>query len=359
MLALLARSALAGEPVHEVTVAEKPWASSPASSADVQRARELFQRGVELARQALWLEALAAFRASLELKSHPVTWFNVAYSERALGHYTRALQAFRQALAQPEANAVAELPKTLRDGAREYVQDLEKQLVTVSIKSEQQNYRLLIDGRPLEHELSGAQSGVSIAGTRPPGPAETLDRTVQIVLMDPGTHRFQWSGPGLSERTFSRRFEPGETASVWLAVGGEAPSGSGKVRLERRSAPERGHSLVGPILLGAGGVAIAAGSVLGIVAWKKKSNLDESCPNKQCSASEDSDLAAARRYADISSVSFGIGLVAIVTGGVLVLTGHSETARASAGRSLTELPKPREGIRVELGLGGARLSSRF
>src|SRR5262249_16858609 len=56
---------------------------------DADAARAAFVEGTTLVKNAQWAEALAAFERADKLKSHPVTTYNIAACERAMGRYTR------------------------------------------------------------------------------------------------------------------------------------------------------------------------------------------------------------------------------------------------------------------------------
>ena len=79
--------------------------SSAEASPQTDQARDAFSLGTALANQGQWPEALNAFNRSSKLRPHPVTTYNLAYCERALGHYTRAYKLFRRTLVEHEAAA--------------------------------------------------------------------------------------------------------------------------------------------------------------------------------------------------------------------------------------------------------------
>src|SRR5688572_29232364 len=80
--------------------AEPSASDGAAEDPTLVRAREGFLLGTALAREGQWLDALAAFERSARLRAHPVTTYNLAYCERALGRYTRAQQLFNLALSE-------------------------------------------------------------------------------------------------------------------------------------------------------------------------------------------------------------------------------------------------------------------
>lgn len=346
-------SAVAGQQGPVPAVAEAP---------EVKRARELFEEGVDLAHRALWLPALAAFGASAEIKPHAVTLYNVAYCERALGHYTRALQAFERALARSNSADPAELPQPMSTAAREYIVELEAQLATLELTVESSRTELLVDGRPLE--LVGTEHGqpILVAGTKPSGPPEPAPASTFLIRVDPGVHSFLLRAPGGIEKSFTRRFEPEEHADLSIRIAGERRASSAKARRTKPNVVPRSKSGLSPgvVVLGAGGAAVLAGAALGVVAWHKRSALGDDCPAKRCPPDQLSQLDSARAYANASTATLGLGLLAVAAGSVLTFGGVD----APRGSRAAELQKNRprtasSPIAVELGLAAARLSARF
>ena len=78
-----------------------------AAGSEVDEARELFLRGVELSEQERWGEALELFRRSRAITDRPSTTFNIAVALLRLGRPTEGLTALRDYLriAGPEDEA--------------------------------------------------------------------------------------------------------------------------------------------------------------------------------------------------------------------------------------------------------------
>jgi len=84
-------------------------------------------------------------------------------------------------------------------------------------------------------------------------------------------------------------------------------------------AGDGGFPVLPAVLLVASGVALAAGAVFGVLAAGEDSSLDEGC-SPRCSADQVSTL---RTYVTVADVALAIGVVAGVTGVVLLLLGGS------------------------------------
>src|SRR4051812_10582870 len=72
----------------------------PAEDPAVAQAREAFLKGGQLAKDAQWAEALAAFEQSAALRPHPITTYNIGACQRSLGRYTLARKTLGRALAE-------------------------------------------------------------------------------------------------------------------------------------------------------------------------------------------------------------------------------------------------------------------
>lgn len=80
---------------------------------------------------------------------------------------------------------------------------------------------------------------------------------------------------------------------------------------------------IGWVLLGTGAVGATVGTVTGIVALGKKSDLDEVC-SPGCPPSHEDTLDAYRLNRTLSYVGFAVGVAGIASGGYLLLSGTEE-----------------------------------
>jgi hypothetical protein len=88
------------------------------------------------------------------------------------------------------------------------------------------------------------------------------------------------------------------------------------------------------VVLGVGVVGLGVGTVFGLSAMSKKSELSSACPNKSCRASEQSNIDSAKTSGTISTVAFGVGGAAVVLGAVLFFTASSSASSSSATTAL-------------------------
>lgn len=166
------------------------------------RGRDAFQRGVDLSTDEKWADALAAFREAASARDHPRVEYNIAYCERALGHYAAAIAAWRLALRHPEALEADEVAL-----AKEYLALSERTVVRLAVTLEPATASLSIDGLPLgaNEELAGAYYVL----VDQPGPSAPLNRSAFSLVLDPGVHVFHASRPGREDVDLERSFVPG------------------------------------------------------------------------------------------------------------------------------------------------------
>jgi len=86
------------------------------------------------------------------------------------------------------------------------------------------------------------------------------------------------------------------------------------------SGPPTGAYVAG----GVGIAGIAVGAITGFVALGEKSTIDEHCPDRQCDAEGHDAVDSGQSMALISTIGFGVGVVGLATGVVLLLTASSD-----------------------------------
>src|SRR6185295_4726228 len=145
--------------VRAAVIALALLAVAPAHADDTAAARELFQKGAEMVKLAQWAEALTAFTRSAQLRPHPITTYNQATCERALGRYTRAAELYAHALAMSDPR----LPDTLRAEAQGLLAEIDRLLVHLEVTLDPAESAIAVDGRPLQPSAS-RPSTVLVAG---------------------------------------------------------------------------------------------------------------------------------------------------------------------------------------------------
>lgn len=178
--------------------------SAPALAQDAtSEARALFNHGTELVGSAQWAEALASFEQSAAKRPHPITTYNIAACERALGRYTLARAHFGQAVAEGVAQNGA-LPASLEADAKSYASQIDQILVHASVVVDPPDARIAVDGRPID--FPSPQAG--IAGVLPSGPGKAAPAPRFDLTLDPGVHLLTIAREGFADVVVNRTFTP-------------------------------------------------------------------------------------------------------------------------------------------------------
>lgn len=107
-------------------------------------ARRHFQRGVELAGESAFREALVEFTRAYELSPHYSVLFNIGQAHVALGHASQAIDAFKRYLAEGGANI--ELDRR-RDVEAELSRQFER-TATLEVRVNRSHARVWVDAEP-------------------------------------------------------------------------------------------------------------------------------------------------------------------------------------------------------------------
>jgi hypothetical protein len=102
-------------------------------------------------------------------------------------------------------------------------------------------------------------------------------------------------------------------------------------------APDRasGSKVPAFVALGFGAVGLGVGAVTGKMSLDRVSELDEACPDKRCPSGRQADIDDAKMLGTVSTIGFGVGVVGIGTGVVLlVLSGSTAEKRTATGAAV-------------------------
>jgi hypothetical protein len=206
----------------------------PPSGDPTARGRDAYQRGIQLARDEQWGDALAAFEEAAGARDAPLIEFNIGYCERALGRYVAAQRTLRRVLRDPGG-----LASTQIEDAHAYLAEFDRILVRVSVRLDPAIASLTVDGRSL---LADDQApDTFLAGLGRPGIEEPMNRSAFVLLLDPGAHVLRAARSGHEAALVSRSYRPGDEASLDLhldllpaTVAIRSDPGQAVVTLDRR-----------------------------------------------------------------------------------------------------------------------------
>jgi hypothetical protein len=337
--------------------------TSPATLPAVSEARAAFLEGIELGKQERWVEALQAFERSDALHPHAITTYNIGYCERLLGHSTRAHKMFSKVLTDHRARGEVELPVELVAAAQTYLSEAERQIARVVVTIAPANGAVAVDRGPLELVAAEGPRPVLLAGTRAIGPPEVPPSFTFEVRLDPGTHVFVLSTRDRADVVASETLAPGVQISLDLRVPA-LPETTEASKLPVRAAgaetmAERPNRLPAFLVFGIAAAALTVGTVGGLIAFAKKTPLDQACHGADTSSC-DGERQSANRAADISTVAFIASGLAAGVGTVIFFT--APVAKGSHARYVDDASRPRASSSVVsgwIGWGTLGMGGRF
>jgi len=191
--------------------------------------------------------------------------------------------------------------------------------------------RVHVDGAPPE------QVSVTVDGVKMSSALLDVDRPT-----DPGLHEVKATAPGYTTAATTVRLQDGTGAPVALKLEPDlsasqpasasppatVPAGPTTQPVAVSTSPSGSPTSTSGnrgLAIGAfavGGVGVIVGSVFGILALDTKSSLDSHCSNKVCPQSSQPDIDALGPRATVSTIGFGVGIVGLALGAVLLATSH-------------------------------------
>ncbi|MDP9002590.1 MAG: hypothetical protein M3O46_21075 [Myxococcota bacterium] len=298
-------------------------AQSP-SPEDISSARILGTEGVRLAESGDCASAIPKLEASEKLYHAPTTLERLGECQINLGRLVAGTEALNRVLRE-----------TLPRGAPPPFVAAQQRAAHLLTATQPRigRLRIHVDGPPLDSVT------VTVDGANVPAALFDGERAT-----DPGAHEVRAVAPGYKMAVASIEVAAGTGSSVSLRLDVDpaaqqsatpstdqpsaAPTSGGGSGASGSTAPLRIPAI---IAFGIGGVGIAVGSVVGIMALGTKSALDNACGDKKmCPASSQSDIDALSTRATISNVGFGVGIVGVAVGTALLLTSRGDEARPAS-----------------------------
>jgi hypothetical protein len=307
-------------------------AGAAPSAADRATARNLAQDGESALQRNDYKAAADLFTRADSLVHAPTLLYWLAKSQIALGKLVEAHENLQRIVREGvPPGSPKSWSKALDDATRD-VEVIAARLPWVTFRIEgSNNAAATLDDAPLPPAAIGVMRAIN-----------------------PGTHIFRASAPGLTsaEQTFS--IAEGQTQDCVLRLGplpraaatAAEPSRMAPDALSSRSTPLRKPLAYG--LVGLGGVGIIVGTVTGVMAISKHATLADECQGGfVCGPGQNEVLKSYRRLGAISTAAFIAGGAAATGGIVLLLTmPKGEPARAA---QMTPF----------VGVGGAGVSGVF
>jgi tetratricopeptide (TPR) repeat protein len=262
-----------------------------ANDGQEEEAKIQFRQGIDLYGQGKFEQASIAFEQAYKLKpSYKILW-NIAQVENELGHWAAALEAYTKYLAE----GTDKIQRDRLDQVAEEIERLNALVGVISVECPVDGAKIKIDNE--------ARGKTPMAST---------------VFVDVGKHEVVVVKAG--KQLFSEviKVAGGQRVTVEVEVEAETTPRSDPFPLiekESEDDVEKPGRLWTWVALGVGGAAGIAGGVVGGVAMKKKSELEELCIDDHCPPSSQGDIDTGKRLnltADILYVVGGVGAVAAV-----------------------------------------------
>ena len=342
-------------------------AQDDADAAETAAARTLAVEGIKLADTGRCEEAIDKLAKAERLHHAPVVLGRLGECQISQGRLVEGTENLRKVLREPLAPDAPPVVVRARERASVVLERSKVRIaglnITVKGPRASSEVAVTVDGQPMNVALLDAE--------RP---------------MDPGEHVVEASAPGFSSASARVSVAPGERQSIVLtlepdakarAVTGSAtapeatpaasdaglftrvsPLAEPGAAAQPSSPPPPGRNLTNAyIAWGAGGAAVLAGSVFGLLAFQSKSDLDKQCPENLCPDSSADQLSSARRDSTVATVLMAVGGAGLALGTVFYFTaGPREEAATSAAAHRTE-----DGLRARawIGLGGVGIDGNF
>jgi hypothetical protein len=283
-------------------------ASPPAPADDVKAlARRHFQRGIELANENAFKEALIEFSRAYELSPHYSVLYNIGQAHVALGHAALAVDTLKRYLAEGGAN----IPLDRRQAVEaEMIRQFER-TATLDVHVDVPNAAVSVDGEPRGRTPLAEPVRVDIGAHR------------VVVTLDSGEQR---------EQTVTVAGEEKQRVDFQLRQGFESPPGElplgnlvvscsqTNVQVSVDAQPIGSTPLAGPLVLASGTHRIRFSTASGVnderaieVPARGQAHID-------CNWGPGSPSAAPTRRPGHSALGWALGAIGVGLGGAAL--GH-------------------------------------
>ena len=255
-----------------------------------------FEQGIELFQQEKHEQAAIAFERAYELKPSYKILFNIAQVQNELEHYAAALEAYSRYLAE----GGAEIKPERVDQVKTEIKRLNALVGMVTVETNVEGATVYLDDeRQGETPLAGPMF---------------VDLGKHSVVIKQGTdelHREVVKVAG------------GQKVTVKAEQASKAPESTKPVEVSGEGGPTNNEEDEGPervwtwVVIGIGGAAAIGAGITGGLASSRKGTLDDSCPDKQCPASEQDTIDSMKTLATTTDVLIGAAATCVALGVVL------------------------------------------
>ena len=307
LLAVTLAVALGTTPVVAHAIGVEP---GKATSIQIEQARTRFLKGKTLFAQKKYDDALAEFRASLEIVESPNTHLYVARTLREKGNLVEAYVEFgRTEVAANELSVEDPRYKKAGEAATQERNDLAKRLgfVSLTVKNAGPDTKITIAGEELKR-----------AGWDTPAPV--MPGTTEITLETPGKAPFKKSVTLDAGGKTTLDLDANEAPSTESAPPPPPPP---PVETTTSSSPNlRTWAYVAGAV---GVVGLATFTIAGLKSNSIYNDLKNSCGSGPCPASRSDDVSSGKRWQTIANIGLVVGVIGVATGVTLFVVSKPKT----------------------------------
>ncbi|MFZ5891885.1 MAG: hypothetical protein ACOY0T_12595 [Myxococcota bacterium] len=304
---------------------------------DVAAARSLGVQGIQLADSGRCNEAIDKLERAEALYHAPTILGRLGECQVEVGQIVRGTENLNRVVREQLAPNAPAAFKAAQERAKKVLDAALPRIAYLTVKVEPKvaGANVTVDNAPVPPALIGAE--------RP---------------TDPGTHQVVASAAGYTEARSSVTLAEGAHQEVSLTLvqdpnaatattsalttTGTTTTTNGTTTTTTDTTPPPAAPTPAPaardnslaiFALGIGGAGLIVGGITGGLAISKKNSLE--CPDKKCPPSEHDALDGANTMAMISNVGFGVGIVGVALGTVLLITGGKKTEAPPATTTTT------------------------
>jgi hypothetical protein len=305
-----------------------PWASeaqAEPTKQELARAREDFRKGLELEAANDWAGALSTFESVAQVTMTPQVRFHIARCQHRLGKLLEALGGYRwaahEASLDPKSATDPKLAELIRE-ANAGVEEIEAKIpkLTIVRGTGAQAASVKLDGVALGEASVGKEMQVNPGG-------HTIDYALPDGRSAQKVVTLQEGDTQTVELVFAEPEKPASTASA------PPPPAPPDVTQQPKS------NVVPWVVLGAGGVSLAASGIFYMLRAGAISDHDKQCVNNVCPSSLKDTGDKGKTYTTLGNVTFGVGIVGVGLGAVLLLTGGSDAGGAKPAAESASKPR--------------------
>lgn len=344
-LAFFAASAAFAVAVLTAPLEGTAWAEP--TEADIAQARQLGQQAQEAFDAGNFADSEKKWAAAQKLYSvAPTLTLGLARTQVKLGKLVAAQENYNKIIREWGDNpSPPPAFKEALDAARAEVGAVSARVanVTISVEGAPPNAKVTIDGDSVPNAALGLG--------RPVDPGQHVVKAVADGYL-PAEVSFTVAEAGKAEAKLKMEKDPN-------AVVTPPPQGPGDTIPPPGGDDRRGggsNKTLAYAAFGVGGVGLVLGTITGLVAIGKKSDLNSMCTDGRCPPSAQDTVDSYNTMGTLSTVGFIVGGVGIAAGAVLWLTAPKSTGALAP---TTKTAKSDRWITPYVGPGSAGVTGRF